>query len=375
MESLKFTGDYTDAYVMSEYVEPETLKQIYTFLNCPNFKSGKIRLMADLHKGEGSCIGFTMPLLDNVIPNVIGLDIGCSMLAYKLKGITTINFSDLDRFIKSNIPMGFCKRNMPFLSSIEKAFIRGLTDVISLTGQNERDVLHSLGTLGGGNHFIEIDKDPNGEYWVVIHTGSRNFGKRVAEYYQKLAKDTYGKLGGLEALPLNREGIEYLDSMRVAQKYAQLNRVSIAFDILSYFFELRLGDLENIETVHNYIGDDDIIRKGAVSAKLGERLLIPMNSAYGTLVCTGKGNDFWNNSAPHGAGRLLPRGLAKRTLDIENYKNAMDGIFSSSVCQGTLDESPEAYKNPEDIIKYIEDVVSVDFILKPVYNIKSGGED
>ena len=391
---ITYTGKYNSANVMIDEIDEETVKQIYSFLNHPAFAETYVAIMPDCHAGAGAVIGFTARMNDYVIPNVVGVDIGCGVLAYKL-GKIDIDFVKLDNFIKRHIPSGFSIR-----SAGERMFNRMKpsemlsrtlqSDVIRLsekTGQETSKVLGSIGTLGGGNHFIEVDVTDDGEYWLVVHSGSRNFGLRVANYYQNKAKkllkqefDGASAYKGLEYLPVSDDeasmGVDYLDAMQVAQNYASVNRETMAILILEYLFkDLRGKSFEVVSSTHNYIDFvDDIIRKGAVSARRDERLIIPFNMRDGIAICRGKGNPEWNFSAPHGAGRILSRRKAKETLSLDEFTAQMEGIYTTTATQDTIDESPMAYKDTETIIDAIRETVSIEFMMKPVYNFKASGD-
>jgi RNA-splicing ligase RtcB len=335
--------------------------------------------MPDCHAGKGSVIGFTATIKDYVIPNIVGVDIGCGIEAYNL-GKIQIDFEKLDHHIRKHIPSGFEKRGKKLyeISTLNKLLKANMEDVCEDTRQNLNDVLLSLGTLGGGNHFIEVDEDVEGNRWLVVHTGSRNFGKRICEFHQNKAKELMHKTFNgdaykdLEFLPMDMGGEEYLADMRIAQRYAALNRKSILDFFLRYF---DVKPIDYILSVHNYIDDEGMIRKGAISAKNDEKLLIPLNMRDGVIVGRGKGKADWNWSAPHGAGRILSRGQAKRNLVLDEYKKEMEGIYTTSVSMDTIDESPMAYKSKDTILSSIEEEVIVDFVMKPVYNFKAGREN
>ena len=388
-------GKYNEAIIMVDDLDQETISQIYSFLNHPAFAKGHIAIMADAHAGAGSCIGFTMKMNEYVIPNVVGVDIGCGVLAINL-GYPLFegkkDFEHLDHFIKQNIPSGFNIRSvsdrMPNNKKPEDMFdkklLREIREVVKTTRQDIQRVKGSVGTLGGGNHFIEVDHcEETGMDWLLVHSGSRNFGLRVANHYQSKAKDLLKKLfvgsdayKGLEYLPLDMGGDEYIEAMKVAQDFASLNRRLMANLIIQWISgNSPIGELETIETIHNYINfDDNIIRKGAVSAQRGERLVIPFNMRDGTAVCIGKGSSKWNYSAPHGAGRLLSRRKAKEQLVLKEFQDAMEGIYTTTATQNTLDEAPMAYKDMDYVVKAIGETVDIDFFMKPVYNFKAGGE-
>jgi tRNA-splicing ligase RtcB (3'-phosphate/5'-hydroxy nucleic acid ligase) len=378
---ITYTGKYNSANVMIDLVDETTSQQIYTFLNHPAFAHTYIAIMPDTHAGEGAVIGYTAKMNDYVIPNVVGVDIGCGVLAVRIGDTPQWDLKTIDDFIHQNIPAGFAHRG-DILSTSEE-FVQDIMIASANIGLNYKDVLRQLATLGGGNHFIEIDKAPDNSLWLIVHTGSRNFGLQIAKAHQKVASDllrtffagadAYKKL---EYLPVNtREGQSYLGDMKIAQNFAKMNRFKIADIILTQCFNLNIYSLEQIESVHNYINfDDNIIRKGAIQANLNQRLLIPFNMRDGIAVCTGKGNKKWNNSAPHGAGRILSRRKAKDTLTNEEFQKQMEGIYTTTANQGTIDESPMVYKDKDIILEAIQETVNVDFLMKPIYNFKAGGD-
>jgi len=399
---LEFRGKYNTAHVMINEVDETTVKQIYQFLNHPAFANTYIAIMPDCHAGKGAVIGFTMKMNDYVIPNVVGVDIGCGIESYCL-GKIDIDYPALDKFIRANIPSGYnahnlsginaCKHFLKYNADIVDFF--HLKDVVLRIGLEDKldRILGSVGTLGGGNHFIEIDEDPEGRKWLTVHSGSRNFGLQIAQYHQNKAKELMKKMfigdayKNLEFLPLDNGGARYLDDMYIAQKYAELNRYTMLKIILEDFFKdtffaenchvynISKGKSESVEyikTVHNYINfNDGIIRKGAISAHEGERILIPFNMRDGIAVCRGRGSSKYNFSAPHGAGRILSRSKAKETLSMDEFKASMQGIYTTSVHESTLDESPMAYKDKDLIIKNIHETADMEFFMKPVYNFKA----
>ena len=397
-----------DLKIFTNNIEDKAREQIDLLLEQEVFKNCKVRIMPDVHAGAGCVIGFTGNLGDKVIPNIVGVDIGCGMLCVKL-GDIDLNLEKLDNIIRQYVPSGFevhNERKEKFDKLQELKCYRELKD----TKRLER----SIGTLGGGNHFIEIDVDEDNNKYLVIHTGSRNLGKQVAEYYQELANQilNYGKQeylekkdkliqeykeqgrkqeiqAALEELKkeylVNKNKIpkdlayleeqhreDYLHDMKICQEFASLNRKTIALEIMK---ELRCAlsfPGNNFETIHNYISfEDNIVRKGAISAKEGEVLLIPMNMRDGCIIGIGKGNDDWNCSAPHGAGRIMSRIQAKETLNIDDYKESMKDIYTTSVNEETIDEAPMVYKPMQEIINCIGDTVEIVKIIKPIYNFKA----
>lgn len=395
-----------DLKIYASCVEQEAVDQINRLLDQPAFASCKVRIMPDVHAGAGCVIGFTADLGDKVIPNIVGVDIGCGMRVVEL-GKIDIDFDKLDNVIRKHVPSGMNvheERKSLYLPMLGMHCYRNLKD----TKRIER----SIGTLGGGNHFIEIDQDDDGNKYLVIHTGSRNLGKQVADFYQNLAWDlAQGKddLFKAQAELISRYKMEgrkqeiqsaikqlhqefkllesgipkdlaylsgeyrimYLHDMDICQQYAYRNRSEIAATI-SLLMDWDYGPDNQFETVHNYIDlESNIVRKGAVSAKNGERLIIPMNMRDGSLICVGKGNEDWNCSAPHGAGRLMSRTKARETLSMSSFTHEMEGIYSTSVCEETIDEAPMAYKPMSEIIPHLEPTVEIERIIKPIYNFKA----
>lgn len=393
----------SDLKVFTENIEPEALNQIYTLIKQPAFSECKVRIMPDVHAGAGCVIGFTADLGDKVIPNIVGVDIGCGMLTVEL-GAIDIDFERLDTAIRKRVPSGrnvHEGRTVQFDLQTLRCF-RELKDT--------RRLERSIGTLGGGNHFIEVDIDEDNNKYLVIHTGSRNLGKQVAEYYQSLAveimqgKDelyerqaqlikeykAQGRKKEIEKAikELHRKfkpnplGIpkelcyltgkyreDYLHDMEICQRFAVLNRNAIASAIID---EMGWHSLGAFETIHNYIEfGSNMVRKGAISAKDGEKLLIPINMRDGCIIGVGKGNDDWNQSAPHGAGRIMSRSKAKETVSLEEFSQSMEGIYTTSVNVSTLDESPMVYKPMDEIVANIEDTVEILKIIKPIYNFKA----
>lgn len=405
MKEIK--GIYSSAKIFADVIDENAIEQIQTLCNQTFTKDAKIRIMPDVHAGVGCVIGFTANLGELVIPNIVGVDIGCGMLTVELKDCC-FSCEQLDEIIRKYIPSGHFVhpgRIMKFDKLKDLYCYRELKDA--------KRIERSLGTLGGGNHFIEIDKDEDNHLYLVIHTGSRNLGKQIANYYQNLAYDLmcgkdelfilqkqliddYKKQGrkseiqdALKELRKNfvckevnipkelcylsgeyRE--KYLHDMKICQDYATLNRQTIANIILKHLFNTSLDDYEHFETVHNYIEHgENIIRKGAISSKLNEKILIPINMRDGSLICLGKGNTQWNQSAPHGAGRLYSRQKAKELFSLDEFKEQMQGIYSTSIDENTLDECPMAYKSMEDIINCIDETAEILKIIHPIYNFKA----
>lgn len=395
--------------IFTKNIDEEALKQINELLEQDAFKDSKVRIMPDVHAGKGCVIGFTGDLGNKVIPNIVGVDIGCGMLCIEL-GNVDLDLEKLDNIIRKYVPSG---RNVHEKSQSKFADLEKLYCLKEL--KNNNDFLErSLGTLGSGNHFIEIDKDEDNNKYLVIHTGSRNLGKQVASIYQNKAveycsykkemqeekekiKEEYMEQGrkseitaalieiekkyeGKTKLPIDLCFLEgklredYLHDMKLCQEFAKMNRLCIAKQILfNYFGILDLDThFKYFETIHNYISfEDNIIRKGAIAARSGERVLIPMNMRDGCIIGIGKGNDDWNKSAPHGAGRIMSRNKAKETVRIDEYKNSMSGIYTTSVNEDTIDEAPMVYKPMQEIVECIKDTVEIEKIIKPIYNFKA----
>ncbi|NPV39196.1 RNA-2',3'-PO4:RNA-5'-OH ligase [Brevinematales bacterium NS] len=380
---MKLRGQFTDAEVLIRDIDDATREQIKTLVDCPAFEGQKIVIMPDCHSGKGSVIGFTMKLGDLVIPNIIGVDIGCGIELYRLD-TESIDFEKFDRYIRRAIPSGFERHTRPILTGRyeEGYYTRDLEAKIEKIsrkiGIDPAVAFCSLGTLGGGNHFIEIDRDEKGRYWLSLHSGSRHFGLQIASYHQKRAKQWVAshekgwKYRELEYLPLSQGGEEYLEDMKVAQKYAEVNRRAMARLILEEFFSQNIDDTETIKSVHNYIDfDDGIIRKGAIRAHSGERLVIPLNMRDGVIIGRGKGRKDWNLSAPHGAGRRLSRHQAKKQLSLEEFRKTMEGVWSSTISIHTIDEAPMAYKPSKLILELLPENVEIEEVVKPVYNFKA----
>lgn len=405
-------GKYNNAICYADIIEDTASEQIKALCDAKVFKDSKIRIMPDVHAGKGCTIGTTMTITDKVVPSLVGVDIGCGILGVKIKDFTAKEFREnekLRNYIVSrieSIPSGTSVHSDYDIDNIHCTFINHLKCKNNLI--NIERLYKSCGTLGGGNHYIELaESDLEGDLWLLVHTGSRNIGKQVAEYYQNKAiknqEERFRKEIDFTIRKYKRDGKEgllnevlkqlkkkqaenklpddlcylygddmedYLHDVSICQLIARRNRK----EICNYILEENIftDGFDYIETIHNYISDDDerILRKGAVSAKKKEKFLIPMNMKDGTLVCVGKGNPDWNYSAPHGAGRLMGRGEAMRTLSMEEYKLKMTGIFSNTVDESTLDESPMAYKPMDSIISNIKDTAYIVDTLQPVYNFK-----
>lgn len=400
---ILLNGKYNSAKVFTDVIEEDAIRQIITFCNQPMCEGASIRIMPDVHAGAGCTIGTTMTVSDKVIPNLVGVDIGCGMETIKLKE-KHIELQKLDKLIYEKIPSGFAVRTKAHRYN-EKV------DLGELCCFKHIDALRaelSLGSLGGGNHFIEADKGSDGSLYIVVHSGSRHLGVEVARYYQNEAYNRLNKSSGKEQQELieqlKAEGKksqiqrelkklkntkttdiqkplaycegelfeQYIHDMKIVQKFALLNRQAMIDEIVK---GMGIHVTEQFSTIHNYIDTESmILRKGAVSAKQGEVLLIPINMRDGSLICTGKGNPDWNYSAPHGAGRLMSRSQAKQSFTVSEFKKQMNGIYTTSVNAQTLDECPMAYKSIEDIVDNIGDTVEINDIIKPVYNFKAGEE-
>jgi len=366
---ITFNGKYNTANVMIDQIDPTCAAQIVSMINHPALTGSTIVIMSDTHAGSGSVIGFTMPIGDRIVPNIVGVDIGCSIGGYFLPICAEdVDFKKLDNFIRTNIPSGFNKHAGP-QGTLKDPLRRQIQDVCSKTGQDFYVVECAIGTLGRGNHFIELNKSKTGNIVLVIHTGSRNFGLQVCGYHQRMAIKHCGAVYGDLAYLEGDTKEEYLSDMRVAQEYAALNRHSIANRLCSEFFLTE--PTKQIDTVHNYINfEDKIIRKGAIQAHLGQELLIPLNMRDGTIVAIGKGNPAWNLSAPHGAGRKMSRSAAKKKLCVDTFREQMKGIWTSCISKHTLDEAPDAYKKADAILDNLEETAEIIEIIKPIYNFK-----
>lgn len=365
-------GKNNFAKVFTDEVEQSALDQIELMCDQPWAKGLNIRIMPDVHAGAGCTIGTTFKIKDwYICPNLVGVDIGCGMEVACL-GKQDIDLVKLDRFIRRYIPAGFAKRKVPRYMFADEA--GGNLDHINSRAIIEKAggidaILLQIGTLGGGNHFIELDKDDDDNVYVVIHSGSRNFGLQIANYYQKIADERQPFADKGLAFLTGDSSKAYLYDMIIAQEFARLNREAMMWDILEY---LNIKEAETFTTIHNYIEPDTwILRKGAVSAKKGEKFIIPINMRDGSLICVGKGNDDWNQSAPHGAGRLMSRMQAKKNLSVDEFKKQMEGVYTTSANASTLDESPMAYKGMDNIVNNIEPTADIVKIIKPIYSFKA----
>lgn len=400
---LELKGKYNEAKIFTDIVDEASISQVLLLLNQEFVSDSKIRLMPDIHAGAGCTIGTTMTITDKIVPNLVGVDIGCGMEVIEVKE-KHIELGKLDKLIYEKIPSGFNIREKThrYFKDIN------LEELYCYKKIDKRRAEKSLGTLGGGNHFIEANKDDEGNIYIVVHSGSRHLGLEVANYYQE---EGYKELNGsaqkdIDALimDLKAQGkqkeiqksiaalkntkrtnipkqlayvsdglfIQYIHDMKIIQKYAELNRQAMMDEIVK---GMKLHIVDQFTTIHNYIDTEAIIlRKEAISTKKEEKLLIPINMRDGSLICIRKGNDEWNQSAPHGAGRLMSRSAAKSSFTVSEFKKQMEGIYTTSVNRDTLDECPMAYKGMDDIVGNIDDTVEIDRIIKPIYNFKAGGD-
>ena len=400
MKMLEIRGKVNTALCFARIIEDEAIEQIRRMCDYEFTAGSRIRIMPDVHAGKGCTIGTTMTVTDKAVPNVVGVDIGCGMYTVNL-GRIEIDMEKMDA-VAHYIPSG-----MNVWEGRQERF--DLTDLHCYRSLKDAKRLErSLGTLGGGNHFIEIDQAADGTKYLVIHSGSRNLGKQVAEHYQRLAIDlNKGKEeylakrdvliaeykaagrrneieGALKALKWNRceatipEDLcfvygqfleDYLHDVEICQRFAHRSRERMAEAILG---RLGITAVDAFHTIHNYIDTDEmILRKGAIAAHKGEKVLIPINMRDGSVLAIGKGNEDWNYSAPHGAGRIMSRTAARERLDMDEYRREMAGVYTTSVNEATLDEAPMAYKSLEDIIDVIRESVDVIEVLKPIYNFKA----
>lgn len=372
---ITMKGQYNSANIMIDTIDDTTREQIQEFLNHPAFGNSYIAIMPDCHKGSGSCIGFTMTMNDYILPSIIGVDIGCGMLMGRFP-LKTLDLPKFDAFIKRKIPSGFHINSEISPNNL----VLPVSEVCYDIGLDPEKSLKALGSLGGGNHFIEAGYDSEGYLVITLHSGSRNFGKCVADFYQHKAKEGLNKyfLGdkypGLEFLPSDsKDARDYIIAMKVAQQFASENRKIMMGRITEF---LDVGASQIIESVHNFIGDDGIIRKGATPANLHQKVIIPFNMKDGIAICTGKGSKKYNYSAPHGAGRILSRTAARKQLSAEAFVKEMKdaGVYTTTANRDTIDEAPGAYKDMDLILENIRETVEVDDLVKPVYNFKNANE-
>mgnify|MGYP003200148329 FL=1 len=365
---ITIQNTYNSALVYAETLDSGAEGLIRALCGSLISKGSSIRIMPDVHAGKGCAVGTTMTIKDCVAPGLVGVDIGCGMLAVKFHA-KRLELQKLDKLIHDKIPAGKQVRSVPHHFA-EQA---NLDELLCLRHVQKDKALCAVGTLGGGNHFIEVDKAADGAYWLIIHSGSRRLGVEVASFYQSEAFQQCPAGTPFELAYVTESLMDdYLHDMKITQAFAELNRRAIANDIVK---GMKLDVEETISTIHNYIDlDSMILRKGAVSAKAGEKLVIPMNMRDGCLICVGKGNPEWNESAPHGAGRLMSRADARNSFTLSQYKKEMKGIYTSSVDRNTLDESPMAYKPMESILRHVEPTVEIVERTKPIYNFKASEE-
>lgn len=391
---LTLKGKYNEAIVYTDNIDDNTIGQIITLCSQPFVKDSKIRIMPDTHGGKGCVIGTTMTIQDKIVPNLVGVDIGCGLYVVKLKpGKLKMSFDKLDKVIRERVPSGSRTHD----KAIDDFDLDGVIAPIH-RGWASR----SIGTLGGGNHFIEVNQGSDGIY-LVIHSGSRVLGKEIAEYHQEVA---YKKLDGLRkelkvaatkakktgSLKMvndfmsDRELVKldydlsyvtgsdlehYLNDMEIAQRFAARNRYVMAQIILKAM-KWDKAVISSFDCVHNYIDiNNHMLRKGATSAQLGEQIIVPLNMRDGSILATGKGNPDWNYSAPHGAGRMLSRSNAKAQISLESYQKAMKDVWTTSVSKKTIDEAPKAYKSARQLLADVEDTMEIQEIIKPLYNFKA----
>lgn len=431
---IELNGKYTNAKIFIDEVEDGVFSQVYDIINSDASKDLKVRIMPDTHVGADICVGFTMELGKYLKPSIIGCDLGCGMLSARFSGRTSMDLGKIDIGIRDRVPMGFALHDeivfdeIPFadIQEIADNFVKKynekfgtsyvsptyndkwLTEMLKRIGMDENKFYSAIGTLGGGNHFIEIGKsDVTNDYWVTIHSGSRNFGLKVEDYWTNVAKSkvfvpTKDYTDELNNIVLNTVpksdipkrikdlrsryelGIEkdylsgenlmgYLFDMIFAQQYALWNRKTM-LSLIKKVLGVKKFE-EEVHSIHNYVDFKDfIIRKGAISSYVGEKMIIPFNMRDGILLCEGKSNEDWNNSAPHGAGRLMSRSKAKESIDLNDFKRTMKDVYSTSVCKSTLDESPFAYKNSDVIEQAIQPTAEILDKIKPILNIKDKSE-
>ena len=401
---IEIKGKYNEAKIFTDIVDSASIAQVQELCNQEFTTGSRIRLMPDIHAGAGCTVGTTMTITDKAVPNLVGVDIGCGMETIRIRE-SHLELQKLDKLIYEKIPSGFSIRSKAHKYHRE-------VPLSELCCAKQVDLLRaekSIGTLGGGNHFIEVDRDEDGNLYIVVHSGSRHLGVEVANYYQEMG---YKVLNGTDdasiqvlIAQMKAEGRDkeiqkelkklknlkqtnipkalayvsgawfdrYIHDMKIVQEFAMLNRQAMMDEIVK---GMKLHVEEQFTTIHNYIDTDQmILRKGAVSAQAGEKLLIPINMRDGSLLCVGKGNEDWNCSAPHGAGRLMSRADAKQSFTVSEFKKQMADIYTTSVSKATLDECPMAYKDMESILNNIGPTAEVVKIIRPIYNFKAGDED
>ena len=394
---IQIKGKYCkDCKIFTDNIEQEALSMVYHFLDHPMFEGSKIRIMPDVHAGKDIVVGFTVPFTDHVNPDHVGGDIGCSvsMVITDLK-VNEADYVAIECSIREHVKFGMtiheksvyevkqlykhlqirlteARQQWPEMVSNMDVTERGIMAFLKRIDMSEHTFYHSIGTVGGGNHFVEVGVTPAGNYAFTAHCGSRNLGQKVWKYWKQVSVNQAGVTNGF----LMGDAMKgYITDMVVAQAYAEFNHQVIDHLVLDAIVACSGQDariVERIYTTHNYIDFSmKMLRKGAVAAPQGRKLVIPFNMRDGLIICHGKGNDDWNQSAPHGAGRLLSRSDAKELIDLEEYRESMKGIYSTSVGTGTIDESPMAYKDPKEILQLIADTVEVDYFIRPVINMKA----
>ncbi|KYG89764.1 RNA-splicing ligase RtcB [[Bacillus] sp. KCTC 13219] len=397
---IEVNGRFTDAKIYTNTAQPAAIEQIKELTDQAFMEGAKIRIMPDYHAGKGCVIGTTIQLQERVVPNLVGVDVGCGVFVAELN-TSAIDYAKLDATIRAHVPSG---QDLHMELSPARQFKEFERDNFIAAGIKDDYTNLSLGTLGGGNHFIELAKDNEDKYYLLIHTGSRYIGSKVANWHQKRAFEALRhhdvstiieqlknegreqeiqaaieaykgenpvipkELAYLEGQPFH----DYIHDMKIAQRYAVMNRWTIAETIAQHMGWIYT---DTFDTIHNYIDTDTMtLRKGAVRANKGEKLVIPMNMRDGSLICIGKGNAEWNYSAPHGAGRVYSRRAAKKELSMVDFKETMQGVWTTSVTEDTLDEAPMAYKPMEEITSVIGETVDIIKAIKPVYNFKASEE-
>ena len=394
---LELKGKYCkDCKIFTDNIEQEALSMVYHFLDNPMFEGAKIRIMPDVHAGKDIVVGFTVPFIDHVNPDHVGGDIGCSVsTAITDMPVNPEDYAMIEKGIRESVKFGMtiqqkpvyptadlykhlqlrlqqARQQWPEMVDAMDVSERGITAMLKRVDQKENMFYNSIGTVGGGNHFVEIGVTPEGNYAFTVHCGSRNLGQKVWKYWKMEA----GKLTGVAKGFLVEDAMKgYITDMVVAQAYAEFNHSVIdrlVLEAISQGSRKKAHIVEQIYTTHNYIDFSmKMLRKGAVAAPAGRRLVIPFNMRDGLIIARGKGNEDWNQSAPHGAGRLLSRADAKELIGLDEFKESMKGIYSTSVGTGTIDESPMAYKDPKEIMRLIEDTVEVEYFIRPVVNLKA----
>lgn len=394
---LQLKGKYCkDCKIFTDNIEQEALSMVYHFLDNPMFEGAKIRIMPDVHAGKDIVVGFTVPFTDHVNPDHVGGDIGCSVsTAMTDMPIHSDDYPMIERCIRENVKFGMsiqdkpiyptadlykhlqlrlqqARQQWPEMVSNMDVSEKGITAMLKRIDQKEQMFYNSIGTVGGGNHFVEVGVNPDGNYAFTVHCGSRNLGQKVWKYWKNESGKQTGKVNGF-LVDDSMKG--YITDMVVAQAYAEFNHLvldRLVLDAICKGCGKKVHIVEQIYTTHNYIDFSmKMMRKGAVAAPAGRKLVIPFNMRDGLIVARGKGNEDWNQSAPHGAGRLLSRSDAKELIDLDEYRESMKGIYSTSVGTGTIDESPMAYKDPIEILRLIEDTVEVEYFIRPVINLKA----